>query len=342
MVERRRHGRRARVDEDGDPGSWPRSQGVVRDDRRRTRGDTCVTATCSPSSTRTDRGGPTMTDRAAARAADRDPRPAFHRAARPQDRRGGLGRRHHAAGLRRAGRRRHRRRRRRQPADRLRLGHRGHLGRQRRAAGRRGGAGAGRGLHAHLLHGHAVRGVRRRRREAQRADAGRPRQAFGAVQLRRRGGRERGQDRPPPHRPAGRRRLRPRLPRPDQPHDGADGEEHALQAAASARSPARSTACRWPTRTAGRPARRTVPTRRSRPSCRSVHTQVGEAEHRRGDPRADPGRGRLRRARRPVSWHGSPTGAPSTASCSSPTRSRPASAAPATGSPASSRASCRT
>ena len=32
------------------------------------------------------------------------------------------------------------------------------------------------------------------------------------------------------HRPAGRRRVRPRLPRPDEPHDGADREEHAVQA----------------------------------------------------------------------------------------------------------------
>ena len=53
---------------------------------------------------------------------------------------------------------------------------------------------------------------------------------IGAVQLRRRGGRERGQDRAASHRPAGRRRVRPRLPRPHQPDDGADREEHAVQA----------------------------------------------------------------------------------------------------------------
>ena len=56
--------------------------------------------------------------------------------------------------------------------------------------------------------------------------------------------------------------------------------------------------------------------------------------------RADPGRGRLHRARRRAGSRGSPTGAASTASCSSPTRSRPASPAPATGSPATTRASC--
>ena len=59
---------------------------------------------------------------------------------------------------------------------------------------------------------------------------GRLREAVGAVQLRRRGGRERRQDRPARHRAAGGRGVRPRLPRPDQPDDGADREEHAVQA----------------------------------------------------------------------------------------------------------------
>ena len=58
------------------------------------------------------------------------------------------------------------------------------------------GAGAGRGVHPHLLHGHAVRRLRRRLRGARRAHAGRPREEVGAVQLRRRGGRERREDRP--------------------------------------------------------------------------------------------------------------------------------------------------
>ena len=61
----------------------------------------------------------------------------------------------------------------------------------------------------------------------------------------------------------------------------------------------------------------------------------------RGD-RADPGRGRLRRPGRRASCRRSPSGAATTAPCSSPTRSRPASAAPATGSPASTRASSPT
>ena len=52
----------------------------------------------------------------------------------------------------------------------------------------------------------------------------------GAVQLRRRGGRERRQDRPRRHRPGRGGGLRPRLPRPHQPDDGDDRQEHALQA----------------------------------------------------------------------------------------------------------------
>ena len=59
---------------------------------------------------------------------------------------------------------------------------------------------------------------------------GQPREALGALQLRRRGGGERGQGRAPPHRSRRRRRLRPRLPRAYEPDDGADREEHALQA----------------------------------------------------------------------------------------------------------------
>ena len=56
------------------------------------------------------------------------------------------------------------------------------------------------------------------------------REALGAVQLRRRGRRERDQDRPHLHPQAGGRRVRPRLPRPHQPDDGADREVDALQA----------------------------------------------------------------------------------------------------------------
>ena len=51
-------------------------------------------------------------------------------------------------------------------------GHRRHQRRQLRARGRRRGAGAGGRLHPHLLHGRAVRGVRRRLRGAGPADPG--------------------------------------------------------------------------------------------------------------------------------------------------------------------------
>ena len=91
-------------------------------------------------------------------------------------------------------------------------------------------AGAGRAVHPHLLHGGAVRALHRGLRTAHRADARRPRQEVGAAQLRRRGSRERRQDRPHAHRPQRRRRVRPRLPRPHQPDDGDDGQERALQA----------------------------------------------------------------------------------------------------------------
>ena len=58
----------------------------------------------------------------------------------------------------------------------------------------------------------------------------------------RRGGRERGQDRPRRDRPARRRRLRPRLPRPHEPDDGDDGEarlQAGLRAARDGRLPRR-------------------------------------------------------------------------------------------------------
>ena len=88
---------------------------------------------------------------------------------------------------------------------------------------------AGRRLHPHLLHDHAVRGVRRRRRTAQPPHAGELREAFGAVQLGVGGGGERDQDRQDIHPQAGGGGVRPRLPRPHQPDDGPDREVDALQ-----------------------------------------------------------------------------------------------------------------
>ena len=129
-----------------------------------------------------------------------------------------------------------------------------------------------------------------------RAHPGRPREALGAVQLRRRGRRERGQDRPA-RTPAGTAVVvvRPRLPRPHQPHDGADRQGDAVQAAASARSPARSTARRCRTRSAtdgtdrrGRGGQRAID---DASRSRSAPTNLAAVHH-----RADPGRGRLHRA----------------------------------------------
>ncbi len=86
------------------------------------------------------------------------------------------------------------------------------------------------------------------RRGAQPHHPGRPRQEERAVQLRRRGGGERGEDRPQVHRQAGGRGVRPRLPRPHQPHDGADRQEHAVQERLRAVRRRRSTGCRCRTR----------------------------------------------------------------------------------------------
>ena len=140
---------------------------------------------------------------------------------------------------------------------------------------------------------------------------------------------------------ARRRGLRPRLPRPHQPHDGADRQEHAVQARLRAVRPARSTGCRCPTRSADR-ARDCAGRRPPRGRSTQIEKQVGAdnvaaivIEPIQGEggfivPAAGLPAGARRLVPRP------------TASCSSPTRSRPASAAPATGSPASTRASSPT
>ena len=201
------------------------------------------------------------------------------------------------------GGRRHRARRRRQPAHRLRLGHRRDDRRQRQPAGRRRRHRADQRLHPHLLHGHAVRGVRAVAEKLNELDPRRPREALGAVQLRRRGRRERRQDRPPRHRAPRRRRVRPRLPRPHQPHDGADRQEHALQAPLRpVRRRALPRADGLPLPLAGRPRalRRGGPARRSSTSPRPGR----RGQHRRRHHRADPGRGRLHRARPRASSRG--------------------------------------
>ena len=91
--------------------------------------------------------------------------------------------------------------------------------------------------------------------------------------------------------PPGRRRVRARLPRPHQPDHGADRQEHALQALASARSPPRSTACRcrYPFRDGltGAEGRG----RRDQPDREGDRRRQRRRDHH----RADPGRGRLHR-----------------------------------------------
>ena len=250
--------------------------------------------------------------------------------------RGGCGLR--PARLHRARRRRHHRGRRRQPPDRLRFRHRRDLGRRLRRGRRTQGVRAARRLHPHLFHGHALRGVRGGLRGAGRADAGRPRQEVGAVQLRRRGRRERRQDRPCVHQAPGGRRLRPRLPRPDQPDDGADREEHAVQArlrSLRARGLPRPGGVRLPLADRSRERR----PRGRRPGHRPDQQAGRRGERGRDHHRAGARRGRLHRAGQGLPAGRQQVRARTTASSSSRTRSSPASAVPASGSPARTRAS---
>ncbi len=177
--------------------------------------------------------------------------------------------------------------------------------------------------------------------ELARRTPGDPREALRAVQLGRRGGRERGEDRPPLHRAAGGGRVRPRLPRPHQPDDGADRQEHALQARLRpVRARGLPGADGLPAALADRPGG--VQGRGARDD-QDPDPQAGRrGQRRRRHHRADPGRGRLHRAAGGVPRRAWPSSARRTASSSSPTRSSPASAAPATGSPASTRASSPT
>ncbi len=224
-----------------------------------------------------------------------------------RERQGALGTR-----VRRARRGRPRDRCRRQHVHRLRRRHRLSRGRalQRRRDGR--GAGAGRALPAHGLHGHAVRLVRRARRAPVRPPADHRRDEGGVLQQRRRGGRERGQDRQGGDGTPGRDRLRGRVPRPHPHGDVADVEAAPLQGRLRA------------VRTRGLPRR--VPVRvplargrRHRRGARRPAARVHDpyrARGRGGDHhRADPGRGRLR-ARRPPAISGAcARSATSTASC---------------------------
>ena len=178
-------------------------------------------------------------------------------------------------------------------------GYRRHHDRQRVAARRRGGARAGRRLHPHLLHDHAVRGVRRRRRGAQPAHPRRLREALSAVQLGVRSGGERRQDRQDIHPQAGGGVLRSRLSRPHQPDHGADREVDAVQARLR------------PVRAGDLPCAAVLPVPRRgvrqgdgdrrRSGCPPRHQRHREAGRRRqpgrGHHRADPGRGWIHRPR---------------------------------------------
>ena len=216
--------------------------------------------------------------RPAAQARHRRPRPAVARSstpARPAAVSSGVG--VGPPGVRRARRWRHPRRRRRQPPHRLRLRHRGHHGRQR-APARRGRRAASRSPTSPTPASWS-RPTRSTSRSARRSPSSprRPREAQRAVQLRRRGRRERRQDRPRVHRSPGGGRLRARLPRPHEPDDGADRQEHALQARASVRSRPRSTGRRWPTRCAGPAAPSACADEAFDAFVDTVHTQVGES-----------------------------------------------------------------
>ena len=123
---------------------------------------------------------------------------------------------------------------------------------------------------------------------------GRARQTVRPLQLRGGGGGERREDRPPRHRPASSRGVRPRLPRPHQPDHGAHGQEHALQGSALDRSPRRSTGSpmsypfRDPAGFTGRDA--------AGRAVDLIDKQVGAANVACRAHRAGPGRRRLRGA----------------------------------------------
>ena len=221
------------------------------------------------------------------RPAHGDPGAALPRDHRPE----GAGRRRSARPLppdRDRGRpRRHRHRRRRQQLRRL---HRRRRLPQRRPCPpprRRGGAGAGRALLPHRLHDRPVRDLRRARRAAHRARAVlRPGQGR-VLQRRHRGGRERRQVRARLHAPAGRDRLRRRVPRPHAPLAHAHVEDASLQGGARAVR-----ARGLPRPVPGRVPRHHGPRRTRRARARALDAGR-RRDGRRDRRRAGAGRGRL-------------------------------------------------
>ena len=192
-----------------------------------------------------------------------------------------------------------------------RLRRRGRLPRCRARASprRRRRAGAGAALHAHGLHGRAVRGLRRPRGAALRADADRRPDESRVLQLRRGGDRERRQVRARVHRTAGGDRVRRRLPRPHAARAVTDLEDASVQGGP------------WPVRARGLP--RSLPERLPRPGrrygarcARGRPRHAGRGRAGGGDrDRADPGRGRLRRRARSRSSRACGGSATSTGSC---------------------------
>ena len=164
---------------------------------------------------------------------------------------------------------------------------------------RRGDPGAGGPVRPHRFHGRALCGVRRACRAARRAGAVRRPDARSVLQLGRRGGRERRQDRAARHRPSGRDRLRGGVPRPHDARDDDDVEGAPLQdrhGAVRARGLPGAVPERLPRPVGERGARR----------ARAMFVLARGAVAGRGDRlRAAARRGRLRARRRPSSSRGS-------------------------------------
>ena len=231
------------------------------------------------------------------------------RAARPPQRRRPARRRACDPGLCRARRERGSLGRRGAPLCRLRRRHRRPEHRPPPSQGDGGRGRAGGALHPHRLPGDGLRVLRPAGRAAERGGTVQGPGQDRVLHHRRRGGRERGQDRPRRHRPLGHHRLHRRLSRPDHDDHGADRQGAALQEELRA--------------DAGRRVPRPLPHRASRRHGRRfaqgpvVPVQGRHRARARGrdHDRAGPGRGRLPHRARPSSWSSCAGSATSTASC---------------------------
>ena len=255
---------------------------------------------------------------------DRRPRSPFPGARRPAGCRGPPGNRPLHPGLRRKRPGGTPDRRRRQRLHRLRRGNRDPECRPRQPGGRPGRLGAALADDAHLLLGRPVRGLRGPGRDLEPDHAGHAREEDDARQQRRRGPRERREDRPARDRTRCGRRLRARLPRAHAPDDEHDLQGPALQVRLRAlrrRDLPDALPLRIP-RPLPRPGRR-------RGRARGVlQDPGGRREGRLRRRRARARRGRLHRRAARLGEPRSPGSAASTASCSSSTRSRPGSDGP--------------